>query len=97
MPFVTDHRQLIILDDELPDGRGGDFARELRQHPGTADLALVVCTGAHPGRRAEIRGWAPVISKPFDLTAVERHLAAAHPGGHLVRRDARDPAELTAR
>ena len=45
---------LLILDDDLPDGRGGDFVRELRTHPRTADLPLLVCTAAHHVRRAEI-------------------------------------------
>jgi DNA-binding response OmpR family regulator len=66
---------LLILDDDLPDGRGGDLARALREDPRMDNVPLIVCTGAHPMRQAEITGWAPVISKPFDLTEVERLLA----------------------
>lgn len=62
---------LLIIDDDLPDGRGGDLARELREDPRTSDVPLLVCTGAHPMRQAEIGGWAPVISKPFDLGDIE--------------------------
>lgn len=75
---------LLVLDDELPDGRGGDLARLLRRTPGTADLPLLVCTAAQPMRQAEIGGWAPVVAKPFDLDDVERFLDAAarrHRGG----------------
>ncbi len=70
------HPALLILDDDLPDGRGGDLARELRDDPSTADVATVVCTAANDQRQREIGGWAPVISKPFDLSEIERHLNA---------------------
>jgi DNA-binding response OmpR family regulator len=68
---------LLILDDDLPDGRGGDLARELRDDPRMHDVPLLVCTAAHPMRQAEIGNWAPVISKPFDLGEIERFLDAA--------------------
>jgi DNA-binding response OmpR family regulator len=78
---------LLILDDELPDGRGGDLALRLRRDPETADIPLLVCTAAHPMRQAEIGSWAPVVAKPFDLDEIERFLDAAarrHDGdGHL--------------
>jgi two-component system, sensor histidine kinase and response regulator len=67
---------LLILDDDLPDGRGGDLARELSEDARLADLPLLVCTAAQPMRRAEIGAWAPVISKPFDLIDFERVLEA---------------------
>jgi DNA-binding response OmpR family regulator len=66
--------QLLVLDDDLPDGRGGDLARELREDPALGDVPVVVCTAAHPKRQREIGGWAPVLSKPFDLYEFERHL-----------------------
>jgi len=68
---------LVILDDDLPDGRGGDLARELFDGERTADVPLLVCTAAHPMRQAEIGAWAPVISKPFDLPEIEAFLNAA--------------------
>ena len=68
---------LLILDDDLPDGRGGDLARELRDDPGTVKVPLLVCTAAHPMRQAEIGLFAPVVSKPFDLSEIEAFLAAA--------------------
>jgi DNA-binding response OmpR family regulator len=70
---------LVILDDELPDGRGGDLARELRGNPRLAGVPVVVCTAAHPMRQAEIGHWAPVVAKPFALGSIERLLEAAHP------------------
>lgn len=79
------HPALLILDDDLPDGRGGDLARELRDDPSTADVATVVCTAADGRRQREIGGWAAVISKPFDLSELERHLDA---GARRARRSA---------
>ena len=69
--------RVLILDDDLVDGRGGDLARDLREDPRMADLTLLVCTAAHPMRVAEIGAWAPVISKPFDLGEIEGFLEAA--------------------
>jgi DNA-binding response OmpR family regulator len=70
-----EHPSLLIIDDDLPDGRGGDLARDLRDDPRTAGVPVVVCTAAHPMRQAEIGSWAPVISKPFDLGEIEEILA----------------------
>jgi DNA-binding response OmpR family regulator len=80
---------LLILDDELPDGRGGDLAREMREDPRLAGVPLLVCTAAHPMRQAEIGGWAPVVSKPFDLGTIERFLDAVDPRTR-ARRESRD-------
>jgi DNA-binding response OmpR family regulator len=74
----TGRPTLLILDDDLPDGRGGDLARELHDDGGMADVPILVCTAAHPMRQAEIGTWAPVVSKPFDVAQVEAFLAAAH-------------------
>jgi len=67
---------LLILDDDLPDGRGGDLARELRIEGRMADVPVLVCTAAHPMRQAEIGAWAPVVSKPFHLAQIEAFLGA---------------------
>lgn len=80
---------LLILDDDLPDGRGGDLARELREHPRLSHVPVLVCTAAQPMRRAEIGAWAPVVSKPFDLAEIERFLATAHPTRGSRSRDNR--------
>jgi DNA-binding response OmpR family regulator len=78
---------LIILDDDLPDGRGGDLAIQLRRNSETADIRVLVCTAAHPMRQAEIGAFAPVVAKPFVLDQLERFLEAAwqrhHGGGRL--------------
>ena len=67
----------IILDDELPDGLGGDFAQDLARDPSMAGVPMLVVTAARPMRQAQIGGWAPVVTKPFDLHQVERFLEAA--------------------
>jgi DNA-binding response OmpR family regulator len=68
---------LVIVDDDLPDGRGGDVAREIRADPQTSDVPVLVCTAAHPMRQAEIGAWAPVVAKPFDLVEIEAVLDQA--------------------
>jgi DNA-binding response OmpR family regulator len=68
---------LLVIDDDLPDGRGGEVARELREDPRTAKIPVLVCTAAHPMRQAEIGAWAPVIAKPFDLREIEAVLDQA--------------------
>jgi DNA-binding response OmpR family regulator len=68
---------LVILDDDLPDGRGGDRARELRDDRRLRDVPVLVCTAAPPLRQAEIGTWVPVVNKPFDLGEIERILQAA--------------------
>lgn len=77
---------MLIVDDDLPDGRGGDLVRDVRNNPTLRRVAVVVCTGAHPMRRAEINTWAPVIAKPFNVAELETFLAAARrgraPGSH---------------
>lgn len=76
---------LLIVDDDLPDGRGGDLARELRADRRMEKVPVLVCTGAPPARQAEIGAFAPVVSKPFELEEIERFLHAAadrHPGGN---------------
>ena len=67
---------LVILDDDLPDGRGGDRARELRSDRRLHGVPVLVCTAAHSTRQAEIGAWVPVVSKPFDLGEIERILDA---------------------
>ena len=68
---------LVILDDDLPDGRGGDRARELRRDRRLRDVPVLVCTAATPTRQAEIGAWVPVVSKPFALGEIERVLKDA--------------------
>jgi DNA-binding response OmpR family regulator len=80
------HPALLIVDDDLPDGRGGDLVRELRDDPATADVATVVCTAAPVGRQEEIGQWAPVISKPFEVSDIEEHLKARAPRARRGRR-----------
>jgi len=67
---------LVILDDDLPDGRGGDRARELQRDRRLRDVPVLVCTAASRPRQAEIGAWVPVMSKPFDLGEIERILDA---------------------
>jgi DNA-binding response OmpR family regulator len=68
---------LLIVDDELPDGRGGDLARDIRRDPRMDDVPLLICTAAPARRQAELGRYAPVVSKPFELIEIEEYLLAA--------------------
>jgi DNA-binding response OmpR family regulator len=70
---------LVIVDDNLPDGRGGDLAREMTAERADDAVPVVVCTAAAPTRRQEIGGWAPVVAKPFALSEIEWLLSDAAP------------------
>lgn len=71
---------LLIVDDDLPDGRGGDLVRDIRDDPRLEDVPLVICTAASARRRAELVRLAPVVAKPFDLIEIEEYLLAAQRG-----------------
>lgn len=65
---------LVMLDDELPDGRGGDEAQQLREGKATRQVPIVFCTAAPPARRREIGRIGAVLAKPFDLDGLDRLL-----------------------
>jgi DNA-binding response OmpR family regulator len=71
---------IMVVDDDLPDGRGTDLVREVRANPRTAGVRVVFCTAAGPSRRREIAQVAPVIAKPFRVREVERVLQEAAAG-----------------
>lgn len=70
--LAHDEPDLLILDDALPDGLGGDFIAEMRSQDRLRRLPVVICTGAEPPRRRWLGRLAPVLAKPFDLFAFER-------------------------
>lgn len=65
---------LVLLDDDLPDGRGGDEAEQLRQRDATRRVPILFCTAASPARRREISRVGKVLAKPFDLDGLDRLL-----------------------
>ena len=67
--------QVMVVDDDLPDGTGTELVRELRQDPRLRDVRVLFCTAADSDRRREIACLAPVIAKPFRLNEMERALA----------------------
>lgn len=68
---------VLLVDDDLPDGRGADFVREVKANPRTRHVKVIFCTSAGPARRREISRLAPVIPKPFSLAQMERVLRKA--------------------
>jgi len=67
--------QVMIVDDDLPDGKGAELVRELRDDPQLSDVQVLFCTAADAARRREMARLAPVVAKPFALTDMERALA----------------------
>ncbi|HEX2142461.1 MAG TPA: response regulator [Candidatus Limnocylindria bacterium] len=67
--------EVVVVDDDLPDGQGADLVRELRANPRTRHVRVLFCTAASQDRCRDLGRLAPVINKPFDLTRMERALA----------------------
>ena len=71
---------VMVVDDDLPDGRGAELVRELRADPRTRHVRVLFCTAAEAARRREISQLGPVIAKPFHLHDMERALAEVASG-----------------
>jgi DNA-binding response OmpR family regulator len=67
---------LVVVDDDVADGSGGDFAREVREDGSRRGLGIILLTDAPPSRRAELAKWASVVAKPFNLADLEQRLSA---------------------
>jgi DNA-binding response OmpR family regulator len=67
---------LLVVDDDLPDGRGADLVRELRANARTRGVRVIFCTGAPSSRCRELERMAPVVHKPFSIDEFERALGA---------------------
>ncbi len=69
--LARDHRpHLILLDLHLPDMLGSDVLRELKSHPATVDIPVVVISAdASPGQAARLMeaGARAYLTKPLDL------------------------------
>lgn len=78
---------LVLLDDDLPDGRGGDEAKQLRQRHATRQVPILFCTAAPAARRREMSRIGAVLLKPFDLDGLDRFLRNLRDGrgrGHIA-------------
>ena len=71
---------IMVVDDDLPDGRGADLVREVKDNPRTSHVQVVFCTAAGPSRRREIAHLAPIIQKPFRVRDLEQLLNEAAAG-----------------
>jgi len=71
---------LMLIDDNLPDGRGGDLAQELRDGPATESIPVIFCTSADAARCREVAHLGPVVEKPFRLRDLEEALAQVERG-----------------
>jgi DNA-binding response OmpR family regulator len=66
---------VMLVDDDLPDGRGAELVHELRSDPRTEHVKVLFCTAADSNRRREISRLGRVIAKPFRLRDMERALS----------------------
>ncbi|HEX6138845.1 MAG TPA: response regulator [Candidatus Limnocylindria bacterium] len=69
-----DPPSVLLVDDDLPDGQGADFAAEIASDPSMRGVRVVVCTAADAARRRQIEHVGHVIPKPFALHQLERAL-----------------------
>lgn len=78
---------LLLVDEDVADGRGGELARQVREDSRAGGLPIIVLTEAAPRRRAELATWAAVVAKPFNLADLERRLTAIDgmPGNDQAR------------
>ena len=58
--------QVLVVDDDLPDGKGAELVRELRRDPRMRNVRVLFCTAAEPARRRgptaeELRRVLPVV------------------------------------
>lgn len=65
---------VLLVDDDLPDGKGADFAAEVASDPRLRGVRVVVCTAADASRRRQIERVGRVIPKPFALHQLESAL-----------------------
>jgi DNA-binding response OmpR family regulator len=79
---------LLLIDDDVADGRGRAFARQLRQDRRTHGMTIILLTEASPLDRAELATWAAVVVKPFSLADIERRLTAIGGAGGIGPRTA---------
>ena len=68
---------LLIIDEDVADGYGGDLAREVRETRPAGELPIIIFSAAPARRRAELATLGSVLGKPFDLEDLERRLARA--------------------
>jgi CheY-like chemotaxis protein len=68
---------VLLVDDDLPDGRGTDLVHELRADPRARHVKVIVCTSAGHARRRQIAELAPVVHKPFTVGEMEDALRRA--------------------
>ena len=73
----------LIVDLQSPaEGEVGlRIIEEVRSHPDTSDLPIILCSAAPEAidaHRSKLEAWrVPVVAKPFTLEELETHLRAA--------------------
>jgi CheY-like chemotaxis protein len=78
----AEHPDLIITDLAMPNVTGVEMIRQLREHPETANLQVIVYSafGSHDDRRTVTEAGAKkVFSKPIDLDAMLEFISKSFP------------------
>jgi DNA-binding response OmpR family regulator len=70
---------VMVVDDDMPDGRGAELVQELREDPRMRNVRVLFCTAADRAQQREMSRLAPVIGKPFRLHEMERALSEVAP------------------
>ena len=70
---------VMVVDDDMPDGRGAELVQELREDPRMRNVRILFCTAADRTQQREMSRLAPVIGKPFRLHEMERALSEVAP------------------
>lgn len=88
---------LFLFDANLPDGRGEDLLRALRE-AGIATVALAHTADLDPGQHARLRaaGFAEVLHKPLSVATLQAALRRALPAGIAAPPCWNDAAALSA-
>ena len=74
---VRELPSLILLDWHLPDVEGDQWAVELRAHPATAGIPIVMMTGGYPSPQllAQLStARIPLLIKPFSLDKLVEYI-----------------------
>jgi two-component system cell cycle response regulator DivK len=74
---VRSNPDLILLDNELPDGQGVDLLARLRKHPSLVDVPVVMLTGADARtirHRLLAHGVLDLLTKPVNFDELFRQI-----------------------
>ena len=64
---------VILLDYKLPEENGDKICQQLKSNPATFDIPVIMISGySKADLERDYHGWDAVVSKPFDLTVLQK-------------------------